>query len=126
MGMWAGGSPTIEIPGWEQIVEDILTKSGTVVATIGALESDWMPPEKIKEISKRTGKPVMFGTRAGLISKGTPREIENFVKRTIKVLGPGGGCILMGDQIPRDTPPENLETFVDSIKKYGKYPISIE
>lgn len=126
MAWWAGGFPVVEIPDWEKIVEDVVTKSGTFIGTIVMLESDWLPPEKIKEISNRLHKPWLFGTRAGLISKGTPQEIENYVKKTIRILGPGGGCMLIGDQIPRDTPPKNLETFVNSIKKYGKYPIKIE
>ncbi len=126
MAWWAGGFPVVQIPDWERIVEDVVMKSGTFIGTIVMLESDWLPPEKIKKISNRLHKPWLFGTRAGLISKGTPQEIENYVKGTIKILGPGGGCMLIGDQIPRDTPPENLETFVNSIKKYGKYPIKIE
>lgn len=126
MAWWAGGVPTYEIPGWEQIIEDVIIKTGTLVATIGALESDWLPAEKIKEMSKRLNKAFMFGVRASLISKGTPQEIENHIKKLMKILGPGGGCILMGDQIPRDTPPVNVHTFVNSIKKYGKYPLSIE
>jgi uroporphyrinogen decarboxylase len=126
MAWWAGGYPIVEIPRWEQIVEDSVTKSGTFVGTIGMLESDWMPPEKIKQISNKLHKPWLFGTRAGLISGSTPSQIDNYVKKTIKILGPGGGCMVFGDQVPRDTPPENLQTFVNSIKKYGKYPISIK
>ena len=124
--MWAGGFPVYEIPGWEQIVEDVVVKTGSLVGMVVMLESDWLPPEKIKEISNRLKKPWFFGIRAGLISKGTPQEIENHVKNLIKVLAPGGGCTVFGDQVPRDTPPENVHAMVNAIKKYGTFPISID
>ncbi|MFB0559805.1 MAG: uroporphyrinogen decarboxylase family protein [Candidatus Lokiarchaeia archaeon] len=124
--MWAGGFPIEEVPDWEQIVEDVVVKTGSLVGMIVMLESDWLPPEKIKEISNRVRKPWFYGVRAGIISKWTPGQIESHVKNLIKVLAPGGGCTVFGDQVPRDTPPENVEALVNSIKKYGTYPISIE
>jgi uroporphyrinogen decarboxylase len=123
--MWAGGYPIMEVPNYMQIFEDSVVKTGSMLGAVGMLESDWLPPEKIKELSNRIHKPFMFGVRAGTISKSTPKEIESYVKKLIKVLCPGGGCLVFGDQIPRDTPPENLQVFVDSVKKYGKFPISI-
>jgi uroporphyrinogen decarboxylase len=39
--------------------------------------------------------------------------------------GPGGGFILSpGCEVPRDTPLENLEAFVQAAKTYGRYPLS--
>ena len=124
--MWAGGFPIVEVPGWEQIVEDVVVKTGSLVGMVVMLESDWLPPQKIKEISNRIRKPWFFGVRAGIISKWTPTEIEKHVKNLIKVLAPGGGCAVFGDQVPRDTPPQNVQALVNSIKKYGKFPISID
>jgi uroporphyrinogen-III decarboxylase len=98
--MWAGGYPVMEIPGWEQIVEDVVVKTGSMMGMVIMLESDWLPPEKIKEMSNRLKKPWFFGVRAGIISKWTPGQIENHVKNLIKVLAPGGGCGLFGDQVP--------------------------
>jgi hypothetical protein len=123
--MWGGGYPVEEVPNYMQIFEDVVEKTGSMLGLVVMLESDWLPPEKIKELSVKLHKPWMFGVRAGIISKSTPKEIESHIKKLIKVLCPGGGCIVMGDQVPRDTPTENLQAFVDSIKKYGKFPISI-
>jgi uroporphyrinogen decarboxylase len=123
--MWGGGYPVVEVPNYMQIFEDVVVKSGSMMGVVLMLESDWLAPEKIKELLTRLQKPYMFGVRAGIISKSTPKEIENHIKNLIKVLCPGGGCLVMGDQVPRDTPPENLEAFVNAIKKYGKFPISI-
>jgi uroporphyrinogen decarboxylase len=124
--MWGGGYPVMEVPNYEQIFEDVVVKTGSMMGMVMMLESDWLPPEKIKAMSIRLRKPWMFGVRAGMISKSTPKEIENYTKNLIKILCPGGGIVVMGDQIPRDTPPENLQAFVDAIKKYGKFPISIK
>jgi uroporphyrinogen decarboxylase len=124
--MWAGGFPIVEIPGWEQIVEDVVVKTGVMVGRTTAQESDWLPPEKIKEMSNRLKKPWLFGIRAEIVNDWTPKEIENHVKNLIKVLAPGGGCAVFNDQVPKDTPPENVEALVNSIKKYGKFPISIK
>lgn len=124
--MWAGGFPIQKVPNWKQIMEDVVVKTGSLLGMVVMLESDWLPPEEIKEMSQRLHKPWFFGIRAGIISKGSPKEIENHVKNLIKVLAPGGGCAVFGDQVPRDTPPENVQTLVDSIKKYGKFPISIK
>nr|MDO8082137.1 uroporphyrinogen decarboxylase family protein [Candidatus Freyarchaeota archaeon] len=61
MVLWAGGYPVYEVPNWEQIVEDSVTKTGTQMGLIIMLESDWMPAEKIKEISNRIHKPMALG-----------------------------------------------------------------
>ena len=123
--MWAGAIPVYEIPGWEKLIEDIVIKSKALMGMVVAQESDWISLEKIKEMSNRLRKPFIFGIRAGIISKSSPAEIENYVKNVIKVLAPGGGCLINGDQIPRDTPPENVIALVNAIKKYGTFPISI-
>jgi uroporphyrinogen decarboxylase len=123
---WTGGYPIVEIPNWKQILEDAAVKSGSLVNMVCNLESDWLPPQEIKEMSNRLHKPWFYGIRAGIISKSTPKQIEDHVKNLIKVLAPGGGCSVFADQIPRDTPPENVRALVDSIKKYGRFPISIE
>lgn len=124
--MWSGGFPVQQIPNWEQFLEDVMTKTETMIPRITMLESDWLPPEKIKEMSNRLHKPWWFGVRAGIINKGTPKEIENHVRNLIKALCPGGGCVIFGDQVPRDTPPENVYALVRAIKTYGRFPISVD
>ena len=118
---WNGCNPIREIPGWEQILTDIVTLSGTTAGSVVMLESDWIDLKKVKNISDETKVPFIIGTRAELISKGTPREIEDYVRRAIRETVPGGGCTIYGDQIPRDTPPENIEGFVKAVKKYGRF-----
>lgn len=89
------------------------------------LESDWLPPEKVKAMSLKLQKPFTYGIRTGIISSYTPQQIDDYVKKLAKVLLPGGGCTITCDQIPRDTPPENINAYVNAMRKYGTYPILI-
>lgn len=56
---------------------------------------------------------------------GSPREVEEEVRRRIKDLAPGGGFVFAQvHNIQPGTPPENICTMFDSALKYGKYPIA--
>ncbi|MHA1785929.1 MAG: uroporphyrinogen decarboxylase family protein, partial [Candidatus Helarchaeota archaeon] len=62
-----------------------------------------------------------------LLAKGTPQQIENYVKKEIKVIGPGGGLIIASSHsINPAITFENYRTMIETAKKYGKYPIKIE
>ena len=53
---------------------------------------------------------------------GTPDDVERAAKQAIDDAAAGGGFILStGDQVPRDTPEENLHRFVQVAHEYGKY-----
>jgi uroporphyrinogen decarboxylase len=57
---------------------------------------------------------------------GTPEEVRAEVKQRIEQMGPGGGYILapshnIGDDVPLD----NILTFFDAAKEYGKYPLGL-
>ena len=59
--------------------------------------------------------------------RGTPREMEQAIKYIIGQAAPGGGFILSpADEIPPATPQINNDTFINTGKKWGKYPIPIE
>jgi uroporphyrinogen decarboxylase len=60
------------------------------------------------------------------LSRGTPQEVEEEVKRLIKEIAPGGGyCLGSSNSIPEYVPLENYKAMLDSGLKYGKYPISL-
>lgn len=62
-----------------------------------------------------------------VLLNGTPESITEAVRQCIEIGGPGGGFILSpGCEVPRDTPPENLEAFVQAAKTYGRYPLSVK
>lgn len=60
----------------------------------------------------------------GVLVSGTPEEVEESVKETIKVAAPGGGYILSSsNSIHPDVKPENFIAMCRAARKYGKYPV---
>lgn len=59
-----------------------------------------------------------------LLPLGTPKEVEDEVKRLIRNVAPGGGYILSTTNVlTRYVPPENALVMYKVAEKYGKYPI---
>lgn len=77
---------------------------------------------KAKEILK--GHMCIAGdVPASLTSLGTPKEVEDYCKKLIDVVGAGGGFILSsGCTVPADCKFENLQAMVETAKNY--YPHS--
>lgn len=60
-----------------------------------------------------------------VLLNGTPESITEAVRQCIEIGGRGGGFILSpGCEVPRDTPVENLEAFIQAAKTYGRYPLA--
>jgi len=56
---------------------------------------------------------------------GTKEEVESETKERIKVMAPGGGFIISPTHhVQLDTPLENFFTFLETVKKYGYYPLT--
>lgn len=84
----------------------------------------------IAEIKKRYGDRI---TIAGNINNkttlvtGTPQDVIEEVKETIRVAAPGGGFIMTSDHsIHDDVPNENVFAMIEATKKYGKYPLCFD
>jgi uroporphyrinogen decarboxylase len=57
---------------------------------------------------------------------GTPDDVRNEVLECLKVAATGGGYILATDHsLHDDIPLENVYTLIDTVKKYGKYPLNL-
>jgi len=57
---------------------------------------------------------------------GTPRNVEEEVKKRIHDLALGGGYVLAAvHNIQRDVPPENIVAMFKAARKHGKYPLEI-
>lgn len=57
---------------------------------------------------------------------GSPRDVEEEVKRRIRDLAPGGGYVLCAvHNIQPDVPPENIVMMYEAAKKYGTYPVTL-
>ena len=55
---------------------------------------------------------------------GTAEDVRNEVIDCLKIAAPGGGYIMSTDHsLHDDIPLENIYALIDTVKKYGKYPI---
>jgi uroporphyrinogen decarboxylase len=55
------------------------------------------------------------------LSKGSPNDVKEDVRRRISDLGPGGGYVFASiHNIQCDVPPENVIAFFDAAREYGK------
>ncbi len=59
---------------------------------------------------------------APMLCVSSPREVEDYCKKLIDVVGKGGGFILDGGiGIPDEARPENVQAMADIVKNYGVY-----
>jgi uroporphyrinogen decarboxylase len=84
-----------------------------------------VPGHKPDALKSRFGDKLAFWGAVDqqvLLPNGTAAEIEADVAAKIEVLGVGGGYMCAPAHIVQaDTSPENLETFIAAVKKYGAY-----
>ncbi len=60
------------------------------------------------------------------LTLGTPAEVEEEVKMRIRTLAPGGGyCCGASNSVPEYVPFDNYIAMIETVKKYGKYPIRL-
>jgi uroporphyrinogen decarboxylase len=81
------------------------------------------------EIKKELGHQLAFHGAIDtqqVLPFGTPEDVRQEVRRRIKDLAPGGGCILAPVHIVQeDVPPENLVAMRDALEESGHYPIEL-
>jgi len=91
---------------------------------IEPLEKPPLGDVDIGEAKTRIGKRVCLKGNVDPVNtllKGSPKDVENEISEIINKAGEGGGFIVStGDQVPRDTPFENIKAFKDAVEKYGK------
>jgi uroporphyrinogen decarboxylase len=83
-----------------------------------------------KELKKEFGDKICFWGGGcdthRVLPFGTPREVEEEVKKRISDLAPNGGFVFTQvHNIQADVPPENIITMFKAARKYGGYPIHI-
>jgi uroporphyrinogen decarboxylase len=83
-----------------------------------------MDPRRLKE---RYGKVLSFHGAIDtqrFLPRATPAEIEEEVRRTIRILGRGGGYLFTScHSIQPDVSAEKIVTLFSSAEKHGKYPL---
>ena len=59
-----------------------------------------------------------------LLSWGTKKDVRKTVKECIRKAGKGGGLICMSsNSVHSGVKPENYLAMVETVKKYGEYPL---
>jgi len=73
---------------------------------------------------KADGKLALWGgiDTQHILTLGTPKMVQEEVKRVLSVLAPGGGYIIAPDQ-SFPVPEENMKALWAAARKYGKYPL---
>ena len=79
-----------------------------------------------KRLKREFGKDIIFWgggcDTQKVLSFGTPKEVEEEVKRRIEDLAPGGGFVFnQCHNIQADVPPENIMAMYEAVKKHGEY-----
>lgn len=84
-----------------------------------------VPGHEPRELKDQFGQEIsFFGSidQQKLLPNGAPEEIKRDVRSKIEILGEGGGFMIAPAHIIQsDTPPENVETFIEAAKEYGQY-----
>jgi len=83
-----------------------------------------------EEIKKEHGDKLCFHGGVDIqhvLPKGSPREVEEEVKKRIEAFAPGGGYIAApAHNIQPDVPPQNILALYKAVHKYGKYSLNLE
>ena len=62
-----------------------------------------------------------------LLATGTPDKVAQEVRRLLREVGPGGGYILSsGNSLASYCKPENVRVMIDTLQRYGAYPIQTD
>ncbi len=81
------------------------------------------------EMKQKYGKKLsLWGNIdcGGLLTDGSPEDVERAVIDCIRQGAPGGGFVLMSsNSIPHSAKPENYQALLDAGRTYGTYPISV-
>jgi len=81
----------------------------------------------LPSLKKRFGSNIVFCGGIDthrVLPFGTTEEVRQEVRRVIKFLGPGGGCMIGAvNTVMNDVPPENVLAMVDAVEEFGHYPL---
>ncbi len=107
-----------------EIIPDFIEMGIDILNPVQPLAKN-MEPWRLK---KEFGKYLTFCGGIDiqrLLPRGTPEEVKEGVRNTIRIYAPGGGYILgPSHNIEPDTSPENIVAMYEAVQEYGRYPIS--
>ncbi|MBC7186544.1 MAG: nucleoside 2-deoxyribosyltransferase [Calditrichaeota bacterium] len=82
----------------------------------------------IREVKARYGHRLCLvgNVDVDLLARGTPDEVRKVTRELIRDVGPGGGyCVGSGNTVPNYVPVENFAAMVETVHKYGRYPLEV-
>ncbi len=83
-----------------------------------------MDLKTVKETYKGRLCPIGNINNKTTMVNGTPEDVEREALECLKIAAPGGGYILATDHsIHDDIPNENVHAYIETVKKYGTYPL---
>ncbi len=104
------------------VIDDLIEVG---VDVLNPIQPESMDPEEIK---KRWGKSLsLWGSISvqNSLPFGTREDVESETLKRLNTICSGGGVILgPTHNVQIDTPLENFLTFLETVKKYGVYPIN--
>ncbi len=77
----------------------------------------------LAELKRRIGDTVClmgYGDMLYVIKRGTPEDVERMVKYAMETAGPRGFIFGTCDSIREGTPAENVRTYFEAARKYGR------
>jgi hypothetical protein len=147
-GGWRGGATFISPRVFEKHYFPCLKKAADQLLDEGYtplfhLDADWTPmldyfnefpkgkcvmqldgSTDIREAKRIVGDKIclMGDVPPTLLSVGKAKEVEDYCRRLIEDIAPGGGFILgSGCTVPPDAKTENVRALIESVEKYGSY-----
>ena len=84
----------------------------------------WMIDQSDMSKAKKTiGKNacLLGNVPSAMLSLGTPKDVKDYVKKTIDIAGKDGGLIICNGAFFDEAKPENVKAMVDATKEYGVY-----
>jgi uroporphyrinogen decarboxylase len=92
------------------------------IDVLNPVQPECMDPVKLKEIyGDRLSFWGTIGTQTTM-PFGTPEDVDRQVKLIIETVGKGGGLVIAPTHLLEpEVPWENIEAFVNAVKKYGRY-----
>jgi len=78
-------------------------------------------------LKKRFGSNIVFCggiDSQNILPHGSTEDVRREVQRVMRILGPGGGCMIGAvHTVMNDVPPENVLAMVDAVEEFGHYPL---
>ncbi len=152
LGVWVGGlrsnSSFLSLKQFEKFVLPSLVTIVNIIADAGLLvylhfDQDWTPNlPYLKELPRGRCVLATDGTTdlvkakeilgdhmclmgdvpSTLLTLATPKEVDEYCRQRIQIVGAGGGFILSsGCELPIDSKVENVRAMLESVEKYGRY-----